>query len=91
MMAVLEELAEVIKYNDLKELLTWYNNKSTLQRMGYLLEEMQWNGQLSGMILDSLQRSAYFSVLLSPNKGEKAGTTGNRWKIDANVEIESDI
>lgn len=91
MLAVLEELSEVIKPEDLKGLLTWYGNKSTLQRVGYLLEEMQPQNQVSELIFEALQQLSFFPVLLSPSKDQKAGSTGNRWKIDANVELESDI
>jgi predicted transcriptional regulator of viral defense system len=45
-LAILEELAEEINQNDIAELLTWYPNKSTLQRFGFLLEEVSadaWN------------------------------------------------
>jgi predicted transcriptional regulator of viral defense system len=91
MLAILEELSEAIEPADLKELISWYGNKSTLQRMGYLLEEMQWKDQLSDLIFETLQQHPFFPVLLSPDKDHKAGSTGNRWKIDANVELESDI
>ncbi|MEQ9297356.1 MAG: type IV toxin-antitoxin system AbiEi family antitoxin [Cyclobacteriaceae bacterium] len=91
MLAVLEELSEVLKANDLAELLTWYDNKSTLQRMGYLLDEILSQNQLSKLIFEALQQQPFFPVLLSPSKDRKAGSTGNRWKIDANVELESDI
>lgn len=91
MLAILEEIAEAIEFNDMEELLTWYNNKSTLQRMGYLLEELHWNDKLSELIFNALQKTAFFPTLLSPDKEEKAGGTSNRWKIDVNVEMESDI
>ncbi len=90
MLAILEELAEAVEQNDLKELLTWYKNKSTLQRMGYLLEKLHLN-ELSELIFNVLQKAPFFPILLSPSKAEKAGSTGNRWKIDANVVLESDI
>ena len=91
MLAILEELSEAIEPSDLTELLSWYKEKSTLQRMGYLLEEMQWKKQLADIILESLQQHTFFPILLSPCRNQKAGSTGNRWKIDANVELESDL
>ncbi|MGB3463844.1 MAG: hypothetical protein WBA74_01180, partial [Cyclobacteriaceae bacterium] len=66
-------------------------DKSTLQRMGYLLEELQWKKELAEVLFESLQEKTFFPILLSPGKNQKAGSTGNRWKIDANVELESDL
>ena len=91
MLAILEELVEVVESDDMKELLAWYDNKSTLQRMGYLLEELDWDDQLSEMIFEALKQHSFFPTLLSPSTEERAGRTGNRWKIDANVELESDL
>jgi predicted transcriptional regulator of viral defense system len=91
MLAILEELTEAIEEYDLDILLSWYRNKSTLQRMGYLLEVLDWNPNLSKRIYKTLQQSAFFPVLLSPNSQQKAGSTGNHWKVDANVELESDL
>jgi len=43
MLATIEELSEEIKEQDLVELLTWYPHKSTLQRLGFLLEKIGAN------------------------------------------------
>ena len=91
MLAILEELAEVVELSDVKELLTWYNNKSALQRMGYLVEELDWNDQIVEVIFEALKEHAFFPTLLSPSTENKAGSAGNRWKVDANVELESDL
>ena len=91
MLAILEELSEALEKTDIQDLLTWYSNKSVLQRMGYLMEELDLNKEMSQLIYDRLNKDLYFSTLLSPRKGQKAGTTGNRWKVDANVQLESDI
>jgi len=91
MLAILEELSEAIETTDIKDLLTWYGNKSVLQRMGYLMEELDLNKDLSQLVFDNLSKDSYFSTLLSPRKDQKAGTTGNKWKVDVNVELESDL
>lgn len=38
MLAIIEELFEELIESDLLNLLSWYPNKSTLQRFGFLLE-----------------------------------------------------
>lgn len=91
MLAILEELSEALEEKDVEDLLTWYHNKSVLQRMGYLLEEMEENKDLTQMLFDHLSKENFFSTLLNPRKGQKVGSTGNRWKIDANIALESDL
>ena len=91
MLAILEELTEEVKEEDVKDLLDWYTNKSALQRMGYLLDEMEWNRDLAQLLFEFLQTEKFFPTLISPRRGQKAGSTGNRWKIDVNIELESDL
>ncbi|MEN8122276.1 MAG: type IV toxin-antitoxin system AbiEi family antitoxin [Bacteroidota bacterium] len=91
MMAIIEELSEEINQNDIAELLTWYPHKSTLQRFGFLLEELQVDKSLCVKILKHLQQFRYFPVLLSPKPDKKAGAVNNPWKVDVNIELESDL
>ena len=91
MLANIEELAEEITEADLSNLLSWYSNKSTLQRLGFILEEQQIDRIKSDLIFDSLKSSKFYPILLSPKKGQKAGSTGNRWKVDVNLKLESDL
>ncbi len=91
MLAILEELAEEINQNDISELLTWYPHKSTLQRFGFLLEDVQGNEKLCKTILRHLKSAKYFPVLLSPNSQQKPGAVDNIWKVDTNIKLESDL
>ena len=91
MMAVLEELSEIMDESDIKKLLSWYKNKSVLQRMGFLLEEISKNGKNHSYIFEFLSQASYYPVLLSPSKDQRAGSTGNKWKVDVNQIIESDL
>ena len=88
---VIEELSEEITIPDLQNLLEWYPGKSTLQRLGYILDQIQTNSKLTDLIYNELKQRGFYSVLLYPVKEQKAGSTGNRWKIDANVRLESDL
>lgn len=91
MLAILEELSEEITIKDITALLTWYPHKSTLQRFGFLLEEVQADRKLNEPIMKHLQQSKTFPILLSPKSNEKPGSVENRWKVDVNVKLESDL
>lgn len=91
MLAILEELTEEINQNDIAELLTWYPHKSTLQRFGYLLEEVEADKNLSNQIKKHLKKSRFFPVLLSPKTGQKPGAVDNFWKVVINIKLESDL
>ena len=91
MLATIEELAEELTSADMKELLDWYPNKSTLQRFGFLLEELEINENFQELIYSNLKSSKFFPVLLSPKSKEKAGAVDNRWKVAVNVQLESDL
>ncbi len=91
MLAILEELSEEITLNDLNDLLTWYPHKSTLQRFGFLLEELHADENLTEAILQNLKSSKYFPVLLTPKSEQKAGAVDNQWKVDVNIKLESDL
>lgn len=91
MLASLEELTEEINEVDMKELTSWYDHKSTLQRAGFLLEQLIGENALTDIIYEKLKRQPYYPVLLSPRKNQKPGSANNRWKIDVNLKLESDL
>lgn len=91
MLATIEELSEEVQESDLIELLNWYPNKSTLQRCGFLLEKLGISEELQNMIFTNLKSSKIFPVLLSPKSDEKPGAVDNKWKVDINVKLESDL
>lgn len=90
-LAVIEELSEELKESDLVHLLNWYPYKSTLQRVGFLLEELGVNKEFQEILFMNLKMSNFFPVLLSPKSNEKPGAVDNRWKIDINIKLESDL
>lgn len=91
MLAILEELAEEISQDDITELLTWYLNKSTLQRFGFLLDELNADESLSEQIMEHILQLKFFPVLLSPKSNQKPGAVDNRWKVDVNIKLENDL
>jgi|SRR5690554_118299 len=91
MLANLDEISQEISVEDLNQLLSWYPYKSTLQRFGYLMEQLEVSESISNEVFKSLQKEPFYPVLLTPKKNTKAGKTGNRWKVDVNIKLESDI
>ena len=88
---VIEELTEAITLADLEQLLKWYPNTSTLQRMGLLIEELVGAPILTDAIKQHIDKRNYYPVLMSPMKNRKPGAVNNTWKVDVNVELESDL
>ena len=88
---ILEELAEEIKEQDIIDLLSWYPHKSTLQRLGYILEENHTDKLITQRIFDKINMKPFYPILLSPEKTQKAGAVDNRWKVFINQDIESDL
>lgn len=90
-LATIEELTEELTELDLVDLLSWYSNKSTLQRFGFLLEEFGIKEEMQALIFIRLKSLKIFPVLLSPKSNDKPGAVHNRWKVDVNVKLESDL
>lgn len=91
MLAIIEELAEIIQEEDIQELITWYPHVNTFQRMGYLLEQFEVDEKILEAIQMHLENQKYYPMLLSPSKNQKPGSTNNRWKIDVNITLENDL
>lgn len=91
MLAIIEELGEAIKPEDIKDLLTWYPHVTAIQRLGYLLNEIKAAPALLELLQDYLETHNHYPVLLSPQRNKKAGSTGNPWKVDVNIKLESDL
>lgn len=90
-LSIVEEVSEELKESDIIELLGWYPHRSTLQRFGFLLEELGINEESQELLMAHLKRAKFFPVLLSPKSNEKPGAVSNRWKVDVNVKLESDL
>lgn len=90
-LANLEELIEEISIEDIQQLLSWYEHTSTLQRLGFLMDELEMDSERSDLIFNKLKEHRFYPILLSPKKQQKAGSTGNRWKVDVNLKLENDL
>jgi hypothetical protein len=56
-----------------------------------LIDYLEINNFISDGIFNKLKEDAFYSILLSPKKGIKAGKTGNKWKVDVNIQLENDL
>lgn len=92
-LAILEELSEAITQKDIDDLLSWYPHKSTIQRLGFLLDELYVDSKekLLPSIRQYLKKQTIYPVLLSLEKDQKPGRANNPWKIDVNIELDSDL
>ena len=91
MLAILEELLEEVNEEDLAKLLTWYSNRSSLQRLGFLMEELSTNETMSKKLFQHVRERPYYPILLSPNSNQRSGAVDNRWKVDVNIKLDSDL
>lgn len=89
---VLEELREILQVDKLVECAKNYEQVTVVQRLGYLLENVLNEKELSNALYDYLKSLDSYPTLLRPQKGKPDHMfTGNRWKIVANTEVEGDI
>lgn len=88
---VLSELTEITNFEDKVEELLQYTTMATLQRLGYILDEILEESEQADVIYRQLialnKRMVY--VPLS-NQAEESGEKNKKWKIDINTEIEVD-
>jgi len=86
---ILMELYEEMKPSILKKVAKEYDNISSLQRLGYILENFTENEKLTNAIHSVFQTKKTYYVPLSPRK-EKRGEYNHKWKIIINMQIEPD-
>jgi predicted transcriptional regulator of viral defense system len=89
---VLEELIESIDANKLIKLAQKYEQVAVIQRLGYLLENVFGEKEVNEALYGCLETKDFYPILLRPQKNKpESMATGNRWKVVANIEIETDI
>lgn len=91
MLSTIEELLEEVTPNDLEDLLSWYGNKASLQRLGFLLDQIDRENSLSNLILQHLEKQKIHPVLLKPTNQQRPGSVDNKWKVDTNLQLENDL
>lgn len=91
MLSTIEELLEEVTQNDLEDLLSWYGNRATLQRLGFLMDKLDSENILSNIVFQHLQNQKIRPILLQPSIKERPGAVDNKWKVDINLKLESDL
>ena len=86
---ILIELCEEMKPSLLKKVAKEYDNVSSLQRLGYILDNFTESKKLAKVISAILQEKKTYYLPLSPKK-EKKGNYDNKWKIIVNMQVEPD-
>ena len=86
---ILMELHEEMKSSIFKKVATKYDNISSLQRLGYLLENFTDNQKLINSVYAVFQGKKTHYVPLSPKK-ERKGEYNQKWKIIVNMRVEPD-
>ena len=91
MLPNLMELTEVMDERGMEQLTGWYENKSSLQRAGFLLEELIGVNAMADVVYAKLEQEPFYPVLLTPESDRKPGSVSNRWKVDVNLNLDSDL
>jgi len=86
---ILIELQEEMKLSLIKKVAKEYDNISSLQRLGYILDKLTQNEKLINAIYAIFLEKKTYYVPLSPKKG-KRGEYDHKWKIIVNMQIEPD-
>lgn len=89
---VLNELEEVIQIDKINEDFLKQVSVSTIQRLGYLFENVLGNHSISDHIFYESQKLKlnFFRIPLKTQGSKKGFRTNERWKIIINTEIEMD-
>lgn len=89
---VLAELVESLNAEKLAAAAERFQQVSTVQRLGFLLDEVLKQKELTKPLLEYLKTVKHFPVLLRPQKEKPQNMiTGNPWKVVSNVKVETDL
>ncbi|MDR0688424.1 MAG: type IV toxin-antitoxin system AbiEi family antitoxin [Prevotellaceae bacterium] len=87
---VLQELCEAMQARKLSTVAKLVDNKSGIQRLGYMLDRIVGEGKLSGALCKVLSKTRLEPVPLSPQGGRR-GRIDSKWQIIINIQVESDL
>lgn len=89
--AVLEELAETLHPEKLSQAITESVPSTTLQRLGYIFDEIFGNHALADTLWAKLQHRSCFHVALAPGQEKQTGPISKKWKIHINMDLEDEL
>ncbi len=87
---VLAELVMELKLDTLAKTAEDFSQTTTLQRVGYLFDEVLQETTLADAIHSVLDSRNYYPTQLNPKKESKNQKAPNRWKIIPNMNVEVD-
>lgn len=87
---VLSELAYELKPDALARTAQDFPQTTTVQRLGYLLEEVLQDTTLADALYDTLHDQNYYPTKLNPKTDSENQKAPNRWKIIPNMNVEVD-
>jgi len=87
---ILMELYEVMLPSKLSKIAKLVDNKTNIQRLGFILESIVGERKLSNTLYKIISKSHFTKVSLSPLK-MKNGEINEKWKIIVNEQIEPDL
>lgn len=87
---ILEELIEDMKPSQMYKVASTYLQVSALQRLGYLFDKVFDRNDLAKSIQRALKGKTTQNIILAISSPKK-GNMDRDWKVDVNVEIESDL
>lgn len=89
---VINELAEVIIPANFSPILLKHVHATTLQRLGFILENVCQNTELADELFEALKKEKLnlFRIPLKAAQDAKGFSSDNRWKVIVNTDIEID-
>jgi len=88
---VLSELAPEIEPRALRETALRFNQTTTIQRLGYLLEHVLGNTELADALFEVLDQRSYYPTPLSTQSETKNQRAPNIWKVISNITVEAEV
>ncbi len=90
---VVNELLESIKQKDITRELVTYASVTTLQRLGFILEEILGKQDLAGKLFSLCKKSKvkFYTIPLKAAGEKNQEQLNDKWKIWINAEIETDF
>ncbi len=87
---ILDELREEIKISNFKDAIKNEIPTTVLQRAGFIMDKIFHEEKLSSIIEQKLLKENTRVALLNPS-GKKSGEVNDKWKVQVNIKIESDL
>jgi predicted transcriptional regulator of viral defense system len=90
---IINELVETIKLKDMNEELVKYATTSSLQRLGFILEEALNKKALADRLFSLCRKAGaeFYLIPLKASSKRKKDVLNEKWKVRINTEIETDF